>query len=288
VLWREVRTWAYGRKILIVRIGYLILFAAAVITVVGISDDSRSVGMGRALIPAVAKPLVPLMLISLILQNALAVTSITNERDSKSLDLLQVTDLSAKEIIFGKLGGVFYNTKEMVLLPMLLCGYAAMRGEISWENLAYLLGGLLVMYVFVSVLGLHIGMSYSNSRSAVGASLGTLVFLFVGIATCLRMMVAFSGSFQTQLQPFLAFMVGGGLGLSATLGQRNPSRAIFLASILLPPFTFVAITNFLLDSPLAVFLLVSLGYGFTTAAMLLPALSEFDIATGRSASDNEA
>jgi hypothetical protein len=101
------------------------------------------------------------------------------------------------------------------------------------------------------------------------------------------MMVAFAGSFQTQLQPFLAFMVGGGLGLFATLGLRNPSRAIFLASILLPPATFVAITNFMLDSPLSVFLLVSLAYGFTTAAMLVPAMHEFDIATGRSAGENE-
>ena len=39
--------------------------------------------------------------------------------------MLLVTDMTAKEFVFGKLGGVFYNTKEMVLLPMALlftCG----------------------------------------------------------------------------------------------------------------------------------------------------------------------
>ena len=41
----------------------------------------------------------------------------------RALDLLLVTDLTAKEFVFGKLGGVFYNTKEMVLLPMALCVY---------------------------------------------------------------------------------------------------------------------------------------------------------------------
>ena len=29
VIWREIRTWAYGRKILVVRLAYLVLFALA-------------------------------------------------------------------------------------------------------------------------------------------------------------------------------------------------------------------------------------------------------------------
>ena len=67
--------------------------------------------------------LVPLLVLSLVLVNAQAVTSLTTERDGRALDLLLVTDLTAKEFVFGKLGGVFYNTKEMVLLPMALCVY---------------------------------------------------------------------------------------------------------------------------------------------------------------------
>ena len=41
--------------------------------------------------------------------------SITSERDRGAIDLLLVTDLTAKEFIFGKLGGIFYNVKEMIL-----------------------------------------------------------------------------------------------------------------------------------------------------------------------------
>ena len=74
-----------------------------------------------------AAALIPLLLLSLVLVNAQAVTSMTSERDVKALDLLLVTDLTPKEIVFGKLGGVFYNTKEMVLLPMLLCGFWSPR-----------------------------------------------------------------------------------------------------------------------------------------------------------------
>ena len=76
------------------------------------------------------------MLLSLVLVNAQAVTSLTSERDAQALDLLLVTDLTPKEIVFGKLGGVFYNTKEMVLLPMaLVAGFGGPAGSI-WNNLS--------------------------------------------------------------------------------------------------------------------------------------------------------
>ena len=44
----------------------------------------------------------------------------------------------------------------------------------------------------------------------------------------------FSGSFQTQLGPFLAFIVGGSVGLFVTLGIRNASTAIGWAALALP------------------------------------------------------
>ena len=79
--------------------------------------------------------MVPLLLLSLVLVNAQAVTSLTSERDARALDLLLVTDLTPKEIVFGKLGGVFYNTKEMVLLPMLLVRLSVVgRGRWAWRT----------------------------------------------------------------------------------------------------------------------------------------------------------
>ncbi|MEZ6111797.1 MAG: hypothetical protein R3C99_12385 [Pirellulaceae bacterium] len=63
------------------------------------------------------------MLVSLVIINALAVTSVTNERDGQAIRLL-VTDLSPKEFVLGKLFGVMYVTKEMIALPSILCVYA--------------------------------------------------------------------------------------------------------------------------------------------------------------------
>jgi len=73
-----------------------------------------------------------------------------------------------------------------------------------------------------------------------------------------------------QLAPFLTFIVAGGVGLYVALGARNPSPAILLASLLLPFLTFYAITSFLMDYTLAVFLVMAVAYSFTTAAMMVP------------------
>ena len=72
-----------------------------------------------------------------------------------------------------------------------------------------------------------------------------------------------------------------------TLGYRNPSPAIQAASLLLPLATFYCITSYLLQNFLAVFLVTVASYGFTTAAMLMPAVYEFDIAMGRSKTAGE-
>ena len=54
-----------------------------------------------------------------------------------------------------------------------------------------------------------------------------------------------------------------------------------MASFVCPLATYYAITSYLLDFTLAVCLVLVSAYGFATAAMLMPAIYEFDVATGR-------
>jgi ABC-type Na+ efflux pump permease subunit len=279
ILWREICTWAYGKKVVLVRIAYLVVFAACAYSVYGALSE-RPTPYSEALPPA-AQAIVPLLALGLVLVNALAVTSITNERDARALDLLLVTDLTPKEIVFGKLGGVLFNAKEMILLPALLCLAMWWFDRLSGENLVLVLASMVVLVAFVAMLGVHSGMTYANSRSAVAVSVGTLLFLLLGIAVCMRMMMAFQQNFEHQLQAFLAFMVGGGVGLFAALGVRNPSFAIALVSGIAPFATFFAIVNFLRGSYGAAALVAIAMYAFATAALLIPALFEFDVATGR-------
>jgi len=287
ILWREICTWAYGRKVLLVRLVYIAFFVATALVVHQVVTADVLFGPRRGMLPPAALPLAPLLLLSMVLINALAVTSLTTERDGQALDLLLATDLTPKEIVFGKLGGILYNTKEMIILPLLLCFYVWHQGHLSGENLLYTLLGVLVMDLFVATLGIHAGMTYVSSRSAIGVSVGTVLFLFVGVATCMRIMVAFIDSFEMQLAPFVAVMLGGGVGLYMALGYRNPSTAIGLASLAAPPMTFYALTSFLMGNPLAVILTTGFTYGFATAAMLVPAITEFDVAIGRTTAADE-
>lgn len=280
VLWRDMCTWAYGKKILLVRLAYWAVFLICAAAVA--RGDAADLGDGATFsIPTAARSIIALTIVGLLLLNALAVTSLTNERDSGALDLLLVTDLSPKEIVFGKLGGAFYNAKEMILLPIALCIYLWWNGQLSTQHLIFLAGGQLVMTAFAAMLGVHAAITYANSRAAIATSLGTLLFLFLGVATCMRIMLAFSESFDRQFAAFLGFIAGGSLAMYVVLGWRNPSGAIILTSLVTPISTFVLMTSFLLGNLGTVFLLATLTYGFATWAMLVPAIYVFDVATIR-------
>ena len=275
ILWREMCTQGYGRRMLVIRMGYLLVFAAVAWLIHALLEAGAlsASGLGGLAIAA-------LFLVSLVLVNTQAVSSLISERDGRTLDLLLVTDITPKEFVYGKIFGTFFNTKEMVILPLALCFYLWWKGAIAGLELFYLVVGLGVLYAFVAMLGVHVGMIYESSRNAVAVSLGTIFFLFVGVATCIWMMIAFSGRFEAQL-PFLGLIVFGGAALYLALGVRNPSTAIGIASFACPLMTFYAITSFFLEQPHLVFVTMVAGYGFATAAMLIPAIDEFDVATGR-------
>ena len=264
--------------IVVVRVAWLALFAAAVAGIV------REAQLPRPDRMAVAVAIVPMALASLVAVAALAVTSITTERDRGSLDLLLVSDLEPAEFVWGKLLGVLVVAREIVLLPLLLCLALVVGGIASLENGMYLAIGMAVLLFFSAVLGFHAGLSYPSSRQAIAVALGTVTFLLVGVATAMRIMVAFGSSFELQLAPFLTVIVGGGVGLYAALSARNPSPAIGWASALLPGLTFVAITSFLQGNTLQVLLVTLAAYGFATLALLVPAIGAFDLLTGRTTS----
>ncbi|MCL2118794.1 MAG: ABC transporter permease [Planctomycetaceae bacterium] len=284
IVWREICTRAYGRKTLVIRLAYVALAVCCVVLLHKLIQDVYATGL-TATIPQLAMYFIPLLILSLVLVNAQAVTSLTSERDGGTFDLLLASDITPKEFVYGKLGGTFFNMKEMVFFPLFLALYFWWFGALSGTNAFFLFVGLTILYSFVAMVGVHIGMQYENTRNAVAVSLGVVFFLFLGISACMWIMVAFSGSFGAQLQPFLAFMVGGGVGLYAVLGAKNPSAAIGLASFLLPVMTFYAITSLLLGFYHYVFVATVIAYGFTTVAMLIPAIDEFDVATGRTTAD---
>lgn len=283
IIWREICTKAYGRKVAFIKLAYVILFLFAAAYVHSMRGSAGELVLGMISPPGFA--FVAVALVALLLINAQAVTALTTERDAKTLELLLVTDITAREFIYGKIGGVLYNMREAVVLPLAGLVWLAVIGLLTWENFIYVALGFLLLVFFAAMLGLHSGLSFENSRSAIANSLGTMFFLFLGVFICMMLIVEARSSFFQQMTSFLVFILGGSMGLWASLTHRNPSSALTAGAFLLPFATFYSITAFLLGDTLGPWLMVSFAYGFTVVAMLIPAVSEFDVALGRTTLD---
>jgi hypothetical protein len=304
VLWREVRTLAYGRRPLLVKLAFGIVFA--LILYFAISELNRP--GGRPAFSA-AYGLVPVVVLSLLLVSVQAATSITSERDGGALDVLLVTDISPREFVFGKILGVIYNCKEYLLPPFLLAVYYALRGaltrastggigallEANFGPLVALVGALFVLFAFVVVLGIHISLRIPSSRVAIAQTLGTVFFLSIGTLISIYLIVINGGSFANQWVSFIAFLVVGIGGLLYVLSADRPSTALTIASVLCPLAMFYCVVTVLIAKPgtdesadpLIPFLTLAGSFGLAIAAMLVPLLAEFDVALGRTAAPNE-
>jgi ABC-type transport system involved in multi-copper enzyme maturation permease subunit len=302
ILWREIRTLAYGRRPLLIKVAYGIVTALICYFAFAQLTDARDRPAYAA-----AYGLVPITVLSLLLVSAQAVTSITSERDGKALDLLLVTDVSPKEFVFGKLGGVLYNTKEFFLPPLLMAIYYAIVGGLAYTRedesvflrnlmpLLCVLGVILTMMSFVMTLGLHVALRIENSRLSIVHTLGTVFFLSVGTLVSVYLIVINGGSLGNQLLSFSGFIGLGIGGLWWVLSADRPSAALTLASVLCPIAMFYSVVNILIgkpgsqesSDPLVPFLVIAAAFGFTLSAMLVPLLSEFDVALGRTTANEE-
>jgi hypothetical protein len=293
ILWREIATRAYGKRPFLVKLAYFVSFGLVCYYALVQAEPGDW---------AAAYGLVPVAILSLLLISAQAVTSITSERDIGALDLLMVTDLTPKEFIYGKLLGILYNTKEYVIPPLVLTVIYAVRGQLSTpprghpevvlgrnlESLFCILAGMLILMGFTKVLGIHVALRNDNSRLAVINTLGTVFFLSVGTLICIYL-ILINGTFEYQWLSFSAFIFAGIGGLLWVLSGDRPSQALTIASFSCPLAVFYSITNILIGKPgtqestdpFIPFLVSGFAFGFTLLAMLVPLVSEFDVAVGR-------
>ena len=275
ILWRELMTRAYGSKPLLIKAAYLLCMACGVAYFY--ANPNLDADPWRP-----AKALLPLAVLSLILINAQGVTALTSERDTGALDLLLVTELSPKEFIYGKLYGVLYNAKEMVVGPLIFALWLAARGyDFGRERPFFISVDFLLLTHFAAMLGLHAAITYTNSRASVAHSLGTIFFLMVGIGLCAFLILQSERGFGRQLLSFMIFIGAGSVALFSSLGSKNPSQAIFLVAILTPFWSFYCVISLMQADFMAAFLFSVGVYGFALLAMLVPAVSDFDIALGR-------
>ena len=296
ILWRETHTRAYGRRPFLIQLGYLLVLGLILYgTLVPVLAGER--------FPfAAAYGLLPVLVLSLLLVAAQAVTAITTEKDLGALDLLLVTDLTAGEFIFGKLLGIVRNTLLFIVPPLVLGAVYAAGGYLATPPVRYpelgssmnamallcLLGGLLVVFAFCMVLGIHIALRSPTSRAAILTALGSVFFLTVGTLVTIALILV-NGRFEYQWASFLAFLGAGIGGLWWVLNGDRPSSALTLASWVCPLAVFYTAATVVVGKPgtgetgdpLIPFLVVAASFGFAITAMLVPLLSEFDVAMGR-------
>jgi ABC-type transport system involved in multi-copper enzyme maturation permease subunit len=296
ILWREVYTRAYGRRPLLVKTAYTVVLA--LICYSALAPLVR----GERLPFAAAYGLIPVGVLSLLLVTAQATTAITSERDTGALDLLLVTDLSPREFIFGKLLGILYNTKEYLLPPLLLAGvysvygclatpprgHPEMLGTMNATALLCVVGSALVLLVFAMVLGIHVALRTANSQMAIINSLSTIFFLTVGTLVCIAL-ILINGRFEYQWGAFVFFLLAGVGGLGWVLNGERPSGALTWAAWFCPLAVLYTVMNILVgkpgsqesSDPLIPALVIVGAFLFAITAMLVPLLSEFDVAMGR-------
>jgi ABC-type transport system involved in multi-copper enzyme maturation permease subunit len=297
ILWREVNTRAYGRRPLLVKAAYLIALLLICYWALG------PLLLKNEKVPfAAAYGLIPVGVLSLLLVTAQATTAITSERDVGALDLLLVTDLTPREFIFGKLWGIVWNTKEYLLPPLLLAGVYAVQGclatppknhpeltgTMNATALVCVLVGAVVVLAWAMVLGIHVALRTANSQLAIIHALGTVFFLTVGTLVCIAL-ILINQQFEYQWGSFVFFLLAGVGGLWWVLNGDRPSAALTWAAWFCPLAVLYSVMNVLVARPgsqesadplIPLFVIVG-AFGFGIAAMLVPLVSEFDVAMGR-------
>ena len=127
-----------------------------------------------------------------------------------------------------------------------------------------------------------------NRGWAIIHALGTVFFLTVGTLLCVGL-ILLNGRFEYQWFSFVFFGVAGIGGLWYVLSGGRPSTALTIAAWVCPLAVLYAVMNVVVGKPgsretadpLIPALVIGVAFGFTIAAMMVPLLSEFDVAMGR-------
>ena len=210
VAWREARTrvasGAWLRWALI--IGGL---AGAVTLFIAHAGGGLSAGEVRRWLAAL---IVIQFAIAIIIATNTAATSMTKEKESKTMDLMLTTPLTSKYILWGKLRGLVSFAAPLLAGPVLMLVAFGLLGLGStgappaiWIETGAELALLMVVYTaFACVISLRVSLVTKKNVTAVMYSVGLMILLY-GAATLLGMAVVSGsgneiGGFMAPFTPF--------------------------------------------------------------------------------------
>jgi ABC-type transport system involved in multi-copper enzyme maturation permease subunit len=195
----------------------------------------------------------------LLLLSVSATTSLAEERQRGSLDVLLATPLSTRAIVMGKWWGAFRGVPLLAVLPTLLA--AALATHSGFVLGALLIGGLVVAYgAAITSLGLALATWMPRMGRAIGLCAGLYLVVLIGAVPLGKSLFddpGRTGEGVAAASPFWGVGYSSGVfGGTIGLGQDIESQAAWLA------FWIVA-------------------YGLVALGLLLATLKTFNRCLGR-------
>lgn len=174
VYWRECQRKQPTRMDLISWGIYILFCGGFSIYAIQLALSGQTWGMGLGVFVNVVQ--VPL---GLLLLSVSAATSLSEERQRGSLDVLMVTPMSTRSIVWGKWRGAFRSVPPLLILPI---GVALAQSTSSGRfGAVALLAALILAYgAAITSLGLALATWTSRMGKAVGLTTGIYVFLSIG------------------------------------------------------------------------------------------------------------
>jgi ABC-2 type transport system permease protein len=225
IIIREMRGRMRGWRAFVVLTVYLILLsclAGSVYAIIYSESVSRSAyGLTAPSVqygPVIGKSIFSgtvllLLTITSFIAPAFTAGAIAGERERKTYEILLITPMRARQIVFGKLGAVFLFLLLLILASLPIQSLAFLFGGVALTEVLIAAAGLVVTVLAFGALGLFISSLVRTTMIAIIISYGIAVPFIYGL-------------------PFMLFYVGASF-MSVFFYFSDPSPLLALFSLVL-------------------------------------------------------
>src|SRR5262249_52456324 len=138
--------------------------------------------------------------IGLLLLSVSAATSLAEERDRGSLDVIMTTPLTTREIVWGKWWGTFAMIPRLAILPIWVAAGASMITG-GGLGLVLMIGLILAYAAAITSLGLALATWIPRLGRVITVSVMTYILVAVGWPLVLEVLPALPAFRGTPFQP---------------------------------------------------------------------------------------
>ena len=195
VILKELRGLMRGRRAFLLLTGYIAVLGIFIgLMYISLqaqssftqSDPQFRQGVGKAIFGAVV--LLELLLVSFIAP-ALTSGAITAERERQTFDLLRTTLISARSLVFGKLGAALVYLLLLIFAALPIQSLAFLLGGVGLAEL--LISGLLLVVtaLFFSALGLFFSSFLRRTLASTVTSYGAIVVSYIALGLAFFLVV---------------------------------------------------------------------------------------------------